>query len=42
MAVVIGTPTWNVSEEDALDHVAGYCLCNDVSERAWQLEYEGQ
>ena len=24
------------------DHVAGYCLCNDVSERAWQIEYEGQ
>ncbi|MET0543756.1 MAG: fumarylacetoacetate hydrolase family protein, partial [Variovorax sp.] len=42
LAVVIGTPAWNVSEEDALDHVAGYCLCNDVSERAWQLEYEGQ
>ena len=42
LAVVIGTPAWNVSEEDALDYVAGYCLCNDVSERAWQLEYEGQ
>jgi 2,4-diketo-3-deoxy-L-fuconate hydrolase len=42
LAVVIGTPAWNVSEEDALDHVAGYCLCNDVSERTWQLEYEGQ
>jgi len=42
LAVVIGTPAWNVSEENALDHVAGYCLCNDVSERAWQLEYEGQ
>ncbi len=42
LAVVIGTPAWNVREEDALRHVAGYCLCNDVSERAWQLEYEGQ
>jgi 2-keto-4-pentenoate hydratase/2-oxohepta-3-ene-1,7-dioic acid hydratase in catechol pathway len=42
LAVVIGTPAWHVREEDALRHVAGYCLCNDVSERAWQLEYEGQ
>ena len=42
LAVVIGTPAWHVSEEDALRHVAGYCLCNDVSERAWQLELEGQ
>jgi 2,4-diketo-3-deoxy-L-fuconate hydrolase len=39
---VIGTPAWHVREEDALRHVAGYCLCNDVSERAWQIEYEGQ
>ena len=36
LAVVIGTPAWHVREEDA------YCLCNDVSERAWQIEYEGQ
>lgn len=42
LAIVIGQPTWHVSEADALDHVAGYCLCNDVSERAWQLEMEGQ
>jgi 2,4-diketo-3-deoxy-L-fuconate hydrolase len=42
LAIVIGTPAWHVKEEDALQHVAGYCLCNDVSERAWQLEYEGQ
>jgi len=42
LAVVIGTPAWNVSEQDALNYVAGYCLCNDVSERAWQIEYEGQ
>jgi 2,4-diketo-3-deoxy-L-fuconate hydrolase len=42
LAVVIGTPAWYVREEDALRHVAGYCLCNDVSERAWQIEYEGQ
>jgi len=42
LAVVIGAPAWHVREEDALRHVAGYCLCNDVSERAWQIEYEGQ
>lgn len=42
LAIVIGRPAWNVSEEEALDYVAGYCLCNDVSERAWQIEYEGQ
>ncbi|MGJ7493360.1 fumarylacetoacetate hydrolase family protein [Variovorax sp. ZT4R33] len=42
LAIVIGTPAWHVREEDALRHVAGYCLCNDVSERAWQLEHEGQ
>lgn len=42
LAIVIGTPAWHVREEDALQYVAGYCLCNDVSERAWQIEYEGQ
>lgn len=42
LAIVIGSPAWNVSEQDALSYVAGYCLCNDVSERAWQIEYEGQ
>jgi 2,4-didehydro-3-deoxy-L-rhamnonate hydrolase len=42
LAVVIGRPAWHVSEGDALQHVAGYCLCNDVSERAWQIEMEGQ
>jgi 2-keto-4-pentenoate hydratase/2-oxohepta-3-ene-1,7-dioic acid hydratase in catechol pathway len=31
-----------VSEENALDHVAGYCVCNDVSEREMQLEHGGQ
>ncbi|RKG35097.1 FAA hydrolase family protein [Acinetobacter guerrae] len=32
----------NVSEADALDYVAGYCLANDVSERHWQLQRNGQ
>jgi 5-carboxymethyl-2-hydroxymuconate isomerase len=42
LAVVIGTKAKYVSEADALKHVAGYCVCNDVSERAFQLERLGQ
>jgi len=42
LAIVIGRPAWNVTEAEALQYVAGYCLCNDVSERAWQIELEGQ
>ena len=42
LAVVIGQPAKYVSEERALDHVAGYCVANDVSERAFQLEGTGQ
>ncbi|BDA86264.1 2-hydroxyhepta-2,4-diene-1,7-dioate isomerase [Aureimonas sp. SA4125] len=42
IAIVIGESAFNVSEADALDHVAGFCLCNDVSERAWQKERGGQ
>ena len=42
LGVVIGKPAWQIDEADALDHVAGYCLANDVSERAYQLEREGQ
>ena len=42
LAIVIGRPAWRVSEAEALQYVAGYCLCNDLSERAWQLEMEGQ
>jgi 2,4-didehydro-3-deoxy-L-rhamnonate hydrolase len=38
LAVVIGRVTRYVSEDDALDHVAGYCVANDVSERAFQLQ----
>lgn len=41
LGVVIGKPAKYVSVEDALDHVAGYCVCNDVSERAFQLELSG-
>ena len=42
LGVVIGKPAKYVSEEDALDHVAGYCLCNDVSERDFQTKLTGQ
>ncbi len=42
LGVVIGRPTWHVSREEALACVAGYCLVNDVSERAYQMEREGQ
>ena len=42
LAIVIGQRANNVSEADALSHVAGYAVMNDVSERAWQLERGGQ
>ncbi|MBN3849577.1 fumarylacetoacetate hydrolase family protein [Paraburkholderia sp. Ac-20342] len=42
IAFVIGKRAHNVSETDALSYVAGYCVCNDVSERAFQLEQGGQ
>jgi 2,4-didehydro-3-deoxy-L-rhamnonate hydrolase len=38
LGVVIGTLARSVSEKDALLHVAGYCIVNDVSEREYQLE----
>lgn len=38
LGVVIGKTARQVSEAEALDHVAGYCVINDVSEREWQLE----
>ncbi len=42
LGVVIGTEARYVSEADAMAHVAGYCLINDVSERAFQTERHGQ
>ncbi|PZX18789.1 2-keto-4-pentenoate hydratase/2-oxohepta-3-ene-1,7-dioic acid hydratase in catechol pathway [Palleronia aestuarii] len=42
LGIVIGARTSYVSEADALDHVAGYCTINDVSERAFQIERGGQ
>jgi len=42
LGIVIGKPAKYVSEADALAHVAGYCVVNDVSERAFQIERGGQ
>jgi len=42
LAFVIGKKAQSVSEADALSHVAGYLICNDVSEREWQLEHGSQ
>jgi ureidoglycolate lyase len=41
LAVVIGDEARYVSETDALSHVAGYCIANDISEREWQIERGG-
>ena len=41
LGVVIGKRASYVSEHDAMSHVAGYCLCNDVSEREYQIERGG-
>jgi 2-keto-4-pentenoate hydratase/2-oxohepta-3-ene-1,7-dioic acid hydratase in catechol pathway len=41
LGIVIGTEARHVSQKDALNHVAGYCLINDVSERAFQFERGG-
>jgi 2-keto-4-pentenoate hydratase/2-oxohepta-3-ene-1,7-dioic acid hydratase in catechol pathway len=42
LAIVIGKSAKYVSEADALDYVAGYCVAHDVSERAFQVERKGQ
>lgn len=42
LGVVIGQPARYVGQADALEHVAGYVIVNDISERAWQLERGGQ
>ncbi|MDG1116670.1 MAG: fumarylacetoacetate hydrolase family protein [Flavimaricola sp.] len=41
LAVIIGKPAKYVSEEDAMSHVAGYAVTNDVSEREFQIERAG-
>src|SRR6185437_14407441 len=42
LAIVIGDRASHVSERAAMSHVAGFCLCNDVSERAFQMNHGGQ
>lgn len=42
LGIVIGTPAKYVSAADAMSYVAGYCVVNDVSERAFQFESTGQ
>ncbi len=42
LGVIIGTTARYVSEEQALQHVAGYCVVNDLSEREYQIERGGQ
>jgi 2-keto-4-pentenoate hydratase/2-oxohepta-3-ene-1,7-dioic acid hydratase in catechol pathway len=42
LAFVIGKPGKYIAEADAMDHVAGFFVCNDVSERAYQMERSGQ
>jgi len=41
LAIVIGTGGSHIAERNALEHVAGYCICNDVSEREYQVERSG-
>lgn len=42
LAFVVGKGGYRIPREEALSHVSGYCICNDVSERAWQAEGTGQ
>jgi 2,4-diketo-3-deoxy-L-fuconate hydrolase len=42
IAFVVGTRARYVEEKEALAHIAGYCLCNDVSERRFQVKRAGQ
>ena len=42
LGIVIGKETKNISEKDAPNHILGYCLINDISEREWQIEKMGQ
>jgi 2-keto-4-pentenoate hydratase/2-oxohepta-3-ene-1,7-dioic acid hydratase in catechol pathway len=42
LGVIIGTRAKNIAESDAMNHVAGYCVVNDLSEREFQAERAGQ
>ena len=42
LGIVIGKETKNITEKEASEHILGYCIVNDVSEREWQIEKLGQ
>ena len=42
LGIVIGKEAKNISEKDSSEHILGYCLVNDISEREWQIEKMGQ
>ena len=42
LGIIIGKEVKNTEEKDAADHILGYCLVNDISEREWQIEKLGQ
>ena len=42
LGIIIGKNLKNISEEEAEEHILGYCLVNDISEREWQIEKLGQ
>ena len=42
LGIVIGKEAKNISEKEATNHILGYCLVNDLSEREWQIEKMGQ
>jgi len=42
LGIVIGKETKHISENQSQDHILGYCLVNDISEREWQIEKMGQ
>jgi 2-keto-4-pentenoate hydratase/2-oxohepta-3-ene-1,7-dioic acid hydratase in catechol pathway len=42
LGIVMGKPGLYISQDDALDHVAGYCVVNDLSERSYQMDRGGQ
>ena len=42
LGIVIGKDLKNISEKEAEEHILGYCLVNDISEREWQIEKMGQ
>ena len=42
LGVIIGKNAKNITEKEAEEHILGYCLVNDVSEREWQIEKMGQ